>query len=221
MEPRLGHGVYGLPEAARLTGLRYARVREWFRGRSRDPDRAPIFYGDYEPVQGDSAISFHDLIEVFVAGQLREHGVALQTLRRVHARMRNDLGTPHPFCRKELLSDGKVVFMRGLDSQGCDELTEVLTRQKVFPHILLPFLQRIDYDNATVLARRWRIAKLVVLDPTICFGKPIVDAAGVPTSILANAYHANSRDADLVSDWYNVLPDQVLAAVEFERNMAA
>jgi hypothetical protein len=40
--------------------------------------------GDYEPVGGDYALSFHDLIDLFVAGQLREHGVSLPRLRRVY-----------------------------------------------------------------------------------------------------------------------------------------
>jgi len=215
MEAKLGQGVYTLSEGGRLTGLKYSRLREWFRG-SRN-----VFSSDYAEVDGDYAISFHDLIDVFVAGQLRDHGVALQTLRRVYERMRTDLKTPHPFCRKELLSDGKMVFMRGLDAEGREELSEVLTRQKVFPQILLPFLQRIEYDQVTILAKRWRIGLSVILDPAICFGKPIVEQAGIPTSILASAFNANNRDADLVGDWYNVSPEHVLAAVAFERTMAA
>jgi uncharacterized protein (DUF433 family) len=221
MTVMLGHGVYTCYEAAKLTGLKQSRVREWFRSRPSASARKPVFLGDYEPVNGDYALSFHDLIDLFVAGQLREHGVSLQLLRKVYKRMQNDLKTNHPFCRKELLSDGKVVFMRQLDSEGQEELTEVLTRQRVFPQILSPFLHKIDYDKATLLAKRWKISRLVVLDPAICFGKPVVEPAGIPTAILAAAYFANGKDAEAVGDWYNVAPDYVLAAVEFERNMAA
>ena len=110
----------------------------------------------------------------FVAGQLREHGVSLQTLRRVYERMKKDLGTPHPFCRRELLSDGKIVFTRNVDQEGKEELFEVLTGQGVFPDIILPFLQRIDYDQVTTLAKRWQIADQVIVDPNICFGKPAI-----------------------------------------------
>jgi uncharacterized protein (DUF433 family) len=217
----LGQGVYSFAEAAKLVGLSPARVREWFLGRASGNERNPVFTGDYQPVQGDFAISFHDLIDVYVAGQLREHGVSLQTVRRVYRRMQDDLQTDHPFCRKELLSDGKAVFLRGLDSEGQEELVEVLTRQKVFPQVLLPFLQRIDYEKVTLLARRWRIARMVVVDPAICFGKPIVEAVGIPTAVLAAAYFANDKDAGLVADWYNVHADHILAAVEFERNLVA
>ena len=217
----LGQGVYSVAEAARLTGLKPARIREWFRGRTRQHSRKPVFLGDYEPVDGDFAISFLDLIDVFVAGQLRDHGVLLQTLRRVYERMKKDLGTPHPFCRRELLSDGKTVFTRNVDADGKEELFEALTGQGVFPDIILPFLQRIDYDQVTTLAKRWQIADQVVIDPNICFGKPAVGKLGIATAILAAAYKANGEDAELVASWYDVHPDQILAAARFEEKLAA
>lgn len=161
------------------------------------------------------------LIDVFVAGQLREHGVSLQTVRHVYSRLQGELNTRHPFCRNELLSDGKIVFMRGMDNKGQEELKEVLTRQQVFPSIILPFLRRIDYGQVTKQAERWHIAEQVVIDPSICFGKPIVEAISIPTAILASAYRANDEDEELVGEWYNIHPKYVLAAVAFEDNMAA
>lgn len=221
MGTMLGNGVYGYREAARLTGLKPACVREWFRSRPGDAKRPPVFSSDYKPVDGGRAISFLDLIDVFVAGQLREHGVSLQTLRRVYVRLQTELNAKHPFCRSELLSDGKIVFTRGMDERGQEELKEVLSRQKVFPSIILPFLKRIDYGEVSRLAERWRIARLVVIDPRISFGKPIVEEYSIPTAVLADAYQANDQDAERVADWFNVNAEHVLAAVEFESNMAA
>jgi uncharacterized protein (DUF433 family) len=214
----IGQGVYGISEAARLTGLKPSRVREWFRGR---PPRGtkPVFHSDYPPVGGDFAVSFHDLVEVYVSGRLRDHGVSLQTLRKVHGRMKKDLQSDHPFCRQELLSDGKVVFARNVDEAGREELAEVLTGQKVFPQIILPFLKRIDYER--LLARRWRIAERVVVDPAICLGKPTVQGIGIATAILAASYQANGEDAEAVAGWYDVHADDVSAAVRFERGQAA
>lgn len=217
----LGHGVYGYREAALLTGVAQDCVREWFRERPAGGRRSPIFRGDYDPIEGDLAISFLDLIDVFVAGKLRSHGVSLQTLRKVYRQMGKDLDTPHPFCRRELLSDGKTVFMRGVDHRGEAELKEVLTRQKVFPDIILPFLKKIDYGKISQVAERWRIAPHVVIDPKICFGKPVVEAVSIPTAILANAYRANHKNAKRVAEWYNVQTGHVDAAVEFETKMAA
>jgi uncharacterized protein (DUF433 family) len=221
MTTMLGNGVYKYREAARLTGLKRERIREWFRLRNSDANRLPIFLSDYEPVEGSRVISFLDLVDVFVAGQLREHGVSLQTLRRVYNHLQKVLDTRHPFCRNELLSDGKIVFTRGMDSKGQEELTEVLTRQKVFPSIILPFLKKIDYGAASRLAERWHISRMVVIDPRICFGKPIIEDYSIPTAILADAYRANGEDAERVADWYNINAAHVLAAVEFENSRAA
>jgi uncharacterized protein (DUF433 family) len=217
----LGHGIYNLSEAARLTGLKSSRVREWFQGRPRGDSRKPVFRSDYPSIDGDSAISFHDLIELFVAGQLRDRGVSLQSLRKVHARLQLDLGARHPFCRSELLTGQGRVFLLGLDERGIAEMTEILTRQRVFPEILLPFLNRIDYDEATATARRWSIAHHVVIDPAICLGKPIIEDVGIATAVLAASYEANGQDADRVADWFDVHPRYVLAAVEFQKTLAA
>ena len=213
----LGRGVYTFADAARLTGLSRTRVREWFVGSG--TDRGRLFSPDYPPEGTAHAISFLDLIDVFVAGQLREHGVSLPTVRKVYAKLGTDLGFTHAFCRKELLTDGKSVFVRGLDKSGEDEIYEALTRQKAFPELILPFLQRIEYERMT--AARWRITDGVVLDPAVSFGQPVVAEAVIPTYILAAAYHANGKDAERVADWYNVTTDAVSIAVRFESELAA
>ena len=131
------------------------------------------------------------------------------------------MDTRNPFGRREILTDGKNVFVLGLDNKGAEAMVEVLSRQKVFVEILLPFLKRIDYDSATRLAKKWFITDEVVLDPLICLGKPIVEKPGIATAILAASFQANNQDAGVVADWYGVQQSQVLGAVEFERSLAA
>ena len=221
MNDALGHGVYSFAEVTKLTGLRSQRIREWFRGRASQAGKKPLIPGDYAPVEGDFAISFLDLIDVYVAGQLRERDVPLQTLRRVFTKMSEELKTRHPFSHKELQTDGEDVFIRSIDEEGKEELVEVLTRQKVFVDIIEPFLKRIDYDADALLARRWHIADQVVVDPAICFGKPILEDVSIPTVVLFDAFRANNDDAELVGRWYQVRPEQVRAAVRFEERLAA
>jgi uncharacterized protein (DUF433 family) len=216
----LGNGVYHISEAARLTGLRRERVREWFRGRNATAAR-PLFSGDYRPVRGHLAISFHDLVEVFIAGQLRDKGVSLQFLRRIHAQLKNQWATDHPFCRVEVRTDGKRIFSCQLDEHGRGDVVDVRTGQKVFDTILLPFLKKIDYDEATRLARRWTIAPLVFLDPAVGFGKPVVEKFGISTRVLSAAYEANGRDFATVAAMFGVGEPHVRAAVSFEARLAS
>jgi uncharacterized protein (DUF433 family) len=106
-------------------------------------------------------------------------------------------------------------------SRGTEEMIAVLSRQRVFVEILLPFLNRIDYDSATRLARKWFAADQVVLDPMICLGKPIVEKVGVATGILAASFQANHQDSSVVAARYGVQRCHVLAAVEFEHSLVA
>ena len=96
-------------------------------------------------------------------------------------------------------------------------MIDVLSRQRVYPEVLLPFLQRIEYDEATKMARRWLIADQVVIDPAIGLGKPIIDGIGIATAVLAALYEANDQNAELVADWFRAHPKHVIAAVDFER----
>src|SRR4051812_7524838 len=98
--------------------------------------------------------------------------------------MRQEIGGFHPpYKVPSHLSPTAL----GLDEQGRQEVIEVLAKQRVFPEIFLPFLKRIDYDEVTEMARRWCIADLVVIDPAISLGKPIIEEVGIATAVLAAA----------------------------------
>jgi hypothetical protein len=161
-----GKGVYTFSEAAKLVRLKPARVREWFLGKK------PVFTSTHEPVGTMHAIGFLDLVEVFVAGHLREYGVSLPTVRKVHGRLQTDFRNAHPFARKELLTDGQDVFVRGMDKSGEEEIYDALTKQKAFPQLILPFLKQIDYARMSDLAARWNISEGVTVDPQVNFGQP-------------------------------------------------
>lgn len=217
----LGRGVYNFAEAAKYTGLRPKRVKEWFLGRTLDPTPRPVLLSDYPIVNGTSAISFLDLIEVFVAGQFRTSGVPLQLIRKAHARLRLDWDVPHPFAQLRIRTDGRAIFALSSDEPNQIEIQDVMTRNLVFESVILPTLDRVDYDQATEQACRWHLSPSVVLDPAISFGKPIVAPTGIATKILSGAYYANGQDAKAVASWFGVKDEHVLAAVEFEDRYAA
>lgn len=220
MKTLLGNGVYTISEAARLTRLQDSRVREWFRSR---PGRTsgPLFKSDYESASEQKIISFFDLIEVFIAGQLRQAGVSMPTVRQAHKNLQALFTVGHPFCHQEICLHGKTVLTRGLDKHGEEEIRDALNSQKIFPEIIKPFLKSLDYHNMSQLAERWHIAEAVVINPAICFGQPIAERAGVPTRILSRSYFANGKDAGFVAQWFGVTTDDVNASVAFESSLAA
>lgn len=213
----LGHGVYTFLEAARLTGLSSQRVRSWFEDRDaagKRRGRGHVFQSDYG---SEGIISFLDLIEVLVAGHMREMGISLIAVRRAYAALRGYLDTQHPFSHQELLTDGRKLFVHlHRESESRVELIEIVSQQHAIPQVLLPYLKRVDYDSVSRLARQWNISNGIVVDPTRALGKPIVRTSAMPTAILAAAYRANGSDAERVADWYGVAPADVEAAVRFE-----
>lgn len=215
-DPSIGLGVYSLPEVALYTHLHPSRVRAWFKGRSDGAGRGLVFRSDYRSIGRRQCVSFHDLVDVLVAGQFREFGVTLRVVRKAYAVLQKQLDTKHPFCHNELYTDGKQIIIATADEVGDKRLTDVLTKQRLFSQIL-EYLKAIDYDQASLLAARWRIAQGVVIDPTVAFGKPVIESTGVTTFVIANAFAANDKDAGLVADLFNIRKSDVLHAVEFEK----
>ncbi len=87
----LGQGSYILAEVSKLTQIHPSRVRSWFKQRSDGTGFGPIFNSDYPPVHGDYAVSFLDLIDVLVAGQLRDrYNVPMNIVRHAHTLLQKD-----------------------------------------------------------------------------------------------------------------------------------
>ncbi len=215
----LGQGIYSISEAAKLARVSPQKARAWFSGWK--SSTGPVLHSDYAEVNDRSdLISFLDLIEVAVASSLRSKGFSLQYLRRAYQQLTKDLATNHPFSHRKLMTDGKKLFLRAADQAGDVELREVVERQYAFDPVLRPYLDHIDWDRQTLLAKTWRISDGVIIDPARRFGKPIVLKAAISTSVLAAAYAANGRSSDLVAAWYGVEPDEVEKAVAFENHFS-
>ena len=219
MKTLVGTGTYGIPEASRFARVNLRTAHRWITG-SGTAQRGRLFKTDLPAIGNRRALSFLDVIDLLVVGRFREAGVSFQTVRRVYARLSENLGTPHPFSHHRLLTDGRTIFMETLDPVGDEHLEEVLTGQRAMPDILKPYLKQIEYEDNTQTAARWNIATGVVLDPLRSFGKPIVAREGTTTFVLARSYWANEENTDLVADLFDVSPESVLQAVAFEREFA-
>jgi len=219
MTPLLGIGSYGIPEAARFARVNVRTASRWIRGDG-SSQRGRVFWTDLPPVNHRRALSFLDLVDLLVVGRFRDEGVSLQTIRRVYSQLSRSLNTPHPFSHQRLLTDGTTIFRSTLDPRGDEHLQEVLTGQHAMPEILRPYLTQIEYESVTQRAARWNIAPGVVLDPDRALGKPVIASEGTTTFVLARAFLANGRDADLVADLFDVSPESVRQAVAFENEFS-
>jgi len=224
----LNTGIYTVPEVARLSRVSTGRIRRWLRGykfrtkKKREYHSPALWHGQLEPIDHSLALGFLDLIEIRFVDAFLRAGVSWAMLRKAHERGKELFKTPHPFCTRRFKTDGHEIFVELHKETGESSLVEIAHNQHVFVQIVSSFLKELEFGGADVLLR-WRPTtsrRLVVLDPTRNFGRPIVAKYGVPTEILFRASKACGSVGE-VSRWYEVPEIEIDDAVEFEQSLAA
>ncbi len=211
----------------RLSGVSVGRIRRWLRGyryhsRKKAYASPPLWHGQWEPIDNSLALGFLDLIEIRFVDAFLKAGVSWTTLRQARERAEEMFKVSHPFCTNRFVTDGREIFADLHRETGEASLIEIATRQQVFAQIIKPFLKDLEFVEGSGLVRWWPLGdkRLVVLDPTRNFGRPIVADHGVPTEVLANAAKATGSVAE-VARWYEVPEREIRDAVEFEQRLAA
>jgi uncharacterized protein (DUF433 family) len=222
----LGVGIYSVPEASRLTGVRAARIRRWLVGYSYKTFvgthiSKPVFQKELQPIDGEVALSFLDLIEIRVVNSLRQQNISWKSIRLAEQHAREIFGVDHPFATKKFKTDGRSIFTNLKKKHGEQSLIDLAENQFTFRRFVEPQLKDIEFDPKLQAVRWWPLGmrRQVLLDPQRGFGQPIIPA-GVPTSILARAFK-RENSAEIVAKWYEIDLKAVRDAVEFEQKLAA
>jgi len=78
---------------------------------------------------------------------------------------------------------------------------------KVFSELYFHFLNNVDsrfaceYDRGFTRKRELDEPRVVVIDPEVSFGKPVLVGTGIPTSTVAERYKAGESVDDLAEDY--------------------
>jgi signal transduction histidine kinase len=183
----IGLGLYSIPEAARLVEVAPARVRGWeqgYRDGTSKPQR-PALVGHVLPdVEGKTALSFRELVEVRFIRQFLRAGVSWRNIRHAAAQARRDL-LSEAGHRLRFSTDGVKIFANTRARGGDRRALDLVAHQYVMLHVLARSI-RSEFDlEAEDVIRAWHPRPempLVLLDPRRSFGHPIVEP-GVPTRI--------------------------------------
>ncbi|MCY4556909.1 MAG: DUF433 domain-containing protein [Chloroflexi bacterium] len=166
------------------------------------------------------ALSFINLVELHVMAALRRHHrVPMQRIRVAIQYLERQLRLEHPLARRELLTDGFSVFIEHLD-----RLLNLSARgQLEMREIVYAYLQRVEHDDELGLAARLfpftrgdrhQSPTLIVIDPSISFGRPVVMGSGVRADVIVNFFNTGETIADL-ADEYQLHPFQIEEAVRY------
>lgn len=122
----------------------------------------------------------------FLLQRLRQqHGVSLQRVRKALRFVERRLHLPHPLITAKFRNDGVDLFVKELGKL----INASSDGQTVMADALQLSLARVEHDQDGLAARLFpfvrgegREPKVIVVDPRLSFGKPVVAATGVPSA---------------------------------------
>jgi uncharacterized protein (DUF433 family) len=231
-----GGGVYTLSQAGSLIGERPSTISRWLFGcsyaRAALDGRAkqtsgPLWKSQYdEDVVGERLIGFNDLMELRVVRQFVKRGLSLQFIRRCLDNARIKFGdNAYPFSSKRFETDGLEIYLSTGSEAPFKDTIALSDGQYVFRKIIQrSLIAGVEFQGN--VAKRWfpeQVSKpVIVLDPEISFGEPIIQASGVPTAALYGLYVANGAGSPAIQSVariYDVTALDVRSAVKFEEGL--
>lgn len=220
IEPQLGKGIYSIPDAAAILNMPMGKVRRWIKK-----------YWELEFLQdigerytwGESrekAFHFLTLIEIIAVDSFREIGVSFPKIKLAHAKLSEILDTRYPFAHAELMTDGKRIFYKLLDTS----LLEVDEKQQLsFEKLVAPYCKKIDFQDKTHLAERfWPLGKdhQIVVDPHHSFGQPVIKGTNTTVETIYSMLNAG-ESPEFVASIYDLNLNAVEDVLSFMKRNAA
>ena len=194
---------YSTAEAAHYLRLPPATLKTWVHGRI-DPNghRAEAVI----KLPTDSRLlSFQNLVEAHVLGSIRRHhGVSLQRVRKALRFVERRLQKTRPLVSTKFQTNGVDLFVEELgklinaSSEGQTEIEGALRAS----------LARVEHDADGLATRLFPFVcgdshepKVIVVDPRLSFGRPVVAKTGVPVSVIVGRYRAGEDVAAIAKDY--------------------
>lgn len=216
--------AYAIGEAAHYLNLPPATIRWWAVGR-----------GEYPPVitvpQQDPIVllSFLNLTELHVLATIRRrHDVSMPKVRRAVEYLKQHTkhvsGRRYPLISADLETDGLDLF---LDHYG--QLVNISREgQMAMRDLMKAALHRIHRDRDGVPIKLYPFTRssiadapsLVVIDPRISAGRPVIVGTGLATNVLAERYKAGESVRELARD-YEREEGEIEEAIRCELRTAA
>lgn len=215
-------GAYGIAEAAHYLSLPPATLRTWVRGRSYPTAEGRQFSEPLIqlPTPEEPLLSFTNLVEAHVLKAIRRrHGVSMQKVRPALLYLETELSVTHPLAHQELLTDGVHLFVERFGQLVNLSQSGQLTMRD----LLEAHLRRIEHDTQGLAARLFPfsrgealdVPRIVVVDPRISFGRPVIAGTSVRTEVIASRLKAGESIQGLAED-YSVEVAEIEEAIRYE-----
>ena len=200
--------AYGINEAAHYLGIPKATLRSWVLGRPYPTGAGERFFRPIiELPDGEQwLLSFENLVEAHVLDAIRRvHGVTFWRVRKAVEYLKTKLASKHPLAEQKFATDGVDLFV-----EVFGRLVNVSREgQLAIRDLIQAYLQRIERDPIGAPVRLYPFTrerkpdepKIIVIDPSISFGRPVLVGTGIATTIIAQRYQAGESVEELAEDY--------------------
>jgi uncharacterized protein (DUF433 family) len=190
--------MYTIADAARNLHLDEGTLRTWVKGRGKQPAVIDLdCKGEY--------LSFYNLVEAHILSSIRrQHGLSLQSIRAAIQYVRLGLKVERPLIEKKFATDGVDLFS--------DHLGLLLNcsrhGQQAIKPVMELYLKQVEWDTEGAPIRLFPLSdaarskggqSLIVVSPTLAFGRPVISGSGVPVEELISRKQAGDSVRDLVN----------------------
>lgn len=220
--------TYSFTEASRSLQIPLVTLRSWIRGRNYSTTSGrrksePIIK---IPDANLPLLSFKNLIEAHVLDAIRyHHKVPLDNVRQAVTYLRERSGSQHPLAEHWFQLYGVDLLIE----EGDLMINATRQGQLVLRGVIEAYLTRVERDPQGAALRLYPYLhrhpkklehepKIVLIDPRISFGKPILVGVGVPTAVVADRHNAGESVIALAKD-YGCEASEIQKAIEYERGL--
>lgn len=208
--------MYGVVEAARYLRLPYPTLKYWVNGSRRVP---PLI-----KLAGSHTLSFANLLECHILSAMRSvYDLHLPRIRKSIAYLNERFGSPHPLLEHTLHTDRVDLFLRDMDSY----VKISRGRGQLLLNTMTVHLERIEKDAKGllkffpfVMERKSGEPRLILIDPQVGFGKPVISGTGISTTVIASRFNARESISELAKEYGRSIKE-IEEAVRWETGTVA
>lgn len=196
--------AYTISEAAHYLGLPAATVRFWSVGRD---EYKPLIN---VPKGAPTLVSFLNLVELHILSAIRrKHKVKMPSIRSAIEYLSKLADSPtdqrYPLLSRQLETDGLALFI-----EHYGQLINISRAgQAAMREIISAALHRIDRDPTGIPIKLYPFTRkklrdaphMVVIDPRLSGGRPVIAGTGVATEIVAERYKLGESISELAYDY--------------------
>jgi uncharacterized protein (DUF433 family) len=203
--------AYSIAEAAIYLNLPSSTLRTWVRGRYYPTDSGtkfsvPLLLLPEGADENPPYLSFINLIEANVLCALRrQHKLSMLKVREALDYLKMQFPSDHPLAEHNFATDGLNLFI-----EHYGELVKITdASQLVLRQVIEAHLRRVEWDESGLPTRFYPLArsladvtaKVIVIDPRLAFGRPVLVGTGIRTEMIADRYYAGESIDDIAKDY--------------------